>query len=257
MTTTPAGSASSPRRIDLAGAVNFRDLGGYRTTDGRQVQWGRLYRSDSLAELTTDDLPRLSALGLRSICDLRHESERRAKPDRLPPGSTAELHQIGFYPHRAEMLFQQLAARSISAAEVEEFLRDAYGAFPIAQATTYRAVLEMLVADEAIPALIHCTSGKDRTGFGAAVVLMALNVPRETIVADYLLTNDYRRDLSFMIGEGVDPQVQAALKQAHPSYIGAAFETIDRQWGSSSAFIEDGLGFTPESRRRLQDLLLA
>ncbi len=257
MTTKPAGFTSFPRRIEFAGAVNFRDLGGYRTTDGRHVQWGRLYRSDSLAELTTDDLPRLSALGLRSIFDLRHASERRAKPDRLPPGSTAELHQIGFYPHRAETLFQQLAARTVSAAEVEQFLRDAYGAFPIAQATTYRAVLEMLVAEEAIPALIHCTSGKDRTGFAAAVVLMALNVPRETIVADYLLTNDYRRDLSFMIGEGVDPQVQAALKQAHPSYIGAAFETIDRQWGSSSAFIEDGLGFTPESRRRLQDLLLA
>ena len=257
MTPKAAGSKNSQRRIALAGAVNFRDLGGYRTTDGRELKWGRLYRSDSLSELTADDLARLSVLGLRSICDLRHESERRAKPDRLPAGSTAELHQLGFYPHRSETLFQKLAARTISAAEVEQFLRDAYGAFPISQAATYRAVLEVLIGVDAIPALIHCTSGKDRTGFGAAVILMALGVPRETIVVDYLLTNDYRRDLSFMIGEGVDPQVQAALKQAHPSYIAAAFETIDREWGSSTAFIEDGLGFTPESRRRLQHLLLA
>jgi protein-tyrosine phosphatase len=237
--------------------VNFRDLGGYRAEDGRQVRWRRIYRSDSLAELTNDDLVTLSALGLRSICDLRHESERLAKPDRLPTGPFATLHQIGFFPHRAEKLFSKLKARTISATEVEDFLCDAYRAFPVAQASTYGAVLEMLVADEAVPALVHCTSGKDRTGFAAAVILMALGVPRETIVADYLLTNDYRRDLSFMIGEGIAPEVQAALKQAHPSYIAAAFETIDRQWGSDAAFIHDGLGFTPESRRRLQALLLA
>jgi protein-tyrosine phosphatase len=118
-------------------------------------------------------------------------------------------------------------------------------------------VLEMLIADEALPALIHCTSGKDRTGWGIAVIFMALGVSREVIVDDYVLTNDYRRDLAFMIGEGVDPHVQAALKQAHPSYIAAAFDTIDREWGSDAAFIERGLGFKPASRERLQALLLA
>lgn len=256
MTSLPSGTSTSKRRIELSGAVNFRDLGGYRTEDGRQVQWQRIYRSDSLAELTNGDLAALSRLGLRSICDLRHESERLAKPDRLPPGAPA-LHQIGFFPHRAETLFARLKTQTISKLEVEEFLRDAYRAFPVAQASIYRAILDMLVATEAVPALIHCTSGKDRTGFAAAVVLMALGVPRDTIVADYLLTNDYRRDLSFMIGEGIDTDVQSALKQAHPSYLGAAFETIDRRWGSDAAFIRDGLGFTPESRSRLQALLLA
>ena len=257
MTPPSADATISRRRIELGGAVNFRDLGGYRAIDGRQVRWRHVYRSDSLAELTNDDLVTLSELGLRSICDLRHESERLAKPDRLPTGQLAELHPMGFFPHRAEQLFSQLQSRTISATEVEDFLRDAYRAFPIAQASTYGAVLDMLVAGEAVPALIHCTSGKDRTGFAAAVILMALGVPRETIVADYLLTNDYRRDLSFMIGDGIDAEVQAALKQAHPSYMEAAFDTIDRRWGSDTAFIHDGLGFTPESRQRLQALLLA
>ena len=257
MTPLPEGTADTQRRIELSGAVNFRDLGGYRTEDGRRVRWQRLYRSDSLADLSDDDLDVLASLGLRSVCDLRHESERVKRPDRLPSRSPAVLHQIGFFPHRAEALFQQLAARTISAPEVEEFLRDAYRAFPISQAATYRAVLEMLIADEALPALIHCTSGKDRTGWGIAVIFMALGVSRQVIVDDYVLTNEYRRDLAFMIGEGVDPQVQAALKQAHPSYIAAAFETIDRAWGSDAAFIEDGLGFNPESRKRLQALLLA
>ena len=256
MTSPPEGTANTPRRIELCGAVNFRDLGGYGTEDGRHVRWRRLYRSDSLADLTNDDLDVLASLGLRSVCDLRHESERLRKPDRMPSGSSAALHQIGFFPDRAEALFRQLAARTISAAEVEEFLRDAYRAFPISQAATYGAVLEMLVADDALPALVHCTSGKDRTGFGIAVILMALGVSRDVIVADYLLTNDHRRDLDFMIGEGVDPEVQAALKQAHPTYITAAFATIDREWGSDAVFIEVGLGFSPQSRRLLQALLL-
>jgi len=221
------------------------------------VRWRQLYRSDSLADLTNADLEVLSEIGLRSICDLRHESERVKKPDRLPSGSLASLHHIGFFPHRAESLFKRLADRDISAAEVENFLRDAYQAFPIAQRANYRGMLDMLVSDGALPALIHCTSGKDRTGFGIAAVLMALGVPRDVIVADYLLTNEYRRDLAFMIGDGVDPAVQNALKQAHPSYLAAAFDTIDRRWGSDAAYIERGLGFGSEAQDRLRSLLLA
>ncbi len=256
MTSSFLQQSGATRRVELSGAVNFRDLGGYCTADGREIRWRTVYRSDSLADLTNDDLAILSGLGLRSICDLRHESERIKKPDRLPHASATTLHQIGFFPDRAESLFQRLAAKDIAANEVEQFLRDAYSAFPISQAAVYRAVLDMLVGEGALPALIHCTSGKDRTGFGIAVVLMALGVPRDVIVADYVLTNEYRRDLAFMIGEGVDADIQAALKQAHSSYLAAAFDTIDREWGSDEAFIERGLGFSHEARTRLQALLL-
>jgi protein-tyrosine phosphatase len=257
MTSLPFEPPIFTRRVELSGAVNFRDLGGYRSTDGRQVRWRQLYRSDSLADLTDADLDVLSGIGLRSVCDLRHESERVKRPDKLPSGSPASLHQIGFFPHRAESLFKRLADKDISASEVEEFLCAAYRAFPIAQRVIYKGVLDILVADGALPALIHCTSGKDRTGFGVAVVLMALGVPRDVIVADYLLTNEYRRDLAFMIGDGVDPAVQNALKQAHPSYLAAAFDTIDQHWGSDAAYIERGLGFSGEDQERLRSLLLA
>src|SRR6516225_4954083 len=160
MTSLPFEPPIFTRRVELSGAVNFRDLGGYRSTDGRQVRWRQLYRSDSLADLTDADLDVLSGIGLRSVCDLRHESERVKRPDKLPSGSPASLHQIGFFPHRAESLFKRLADKDISASEVEEFLCAAYRAFPIAQRVIYKGVLDILVADGALPALIHCTSGK-------------------------------------------------------------------------------------------------
>jgi protein-tyrosine phosphatase len=246
----------TPRRVPLRGAVNFRDLGGYRTADGRAVKWRTVYRSDSLADLDAEDLAEVAALGLRSLFDLRHDHERERLPNRLPEGDTTTVHNIGFFPHGVEQMLRDVRAGRATPAEVDELFREMYRRLPLDHAEVYGELLQRLVQPDALPAVFHCTSGKDRTGFAAVVLLTALGVPRATIVEDYLLTNQFRRDLRALLGHDVDPALLDIVKQAHPDYLGAAFASVDARWGSDDAFLEQGLGFAPEQRVQLQALLL-
>lgn len=244
------------RRLPLTGAVNFRDVGGYPAACGRTVRWGLLLRSDSLAELTEADQAMVHALGLRSVFDLRQAVERAQRPNRLHPLSAPRTHAIGFYPVGSVALMDGVRARSLSPAQAHALLLQMYRHLPMDHAATYSQLLQTLLLPDALPALIHCTSGKDRTGFGIAVVLMALGVPREVIVEDYLLTNRYRRDLSFMLGTGTDPEVLNVVKAADPQCLAAAFAVIDDRWGGAEGFLREGLGLSAHDQARLQDLLL-
>jgi protein-tyrosine phosphatase len=246
----------SARRVPLAGAVNFRDVGGYAAADGRTVRWGLLHRSDSLAELTEADLETVHALGLRSVFDLRHDSERQQRPSRQHPDARHHTHAIGFFPHGSEALMAGVRGRSLSKDAAHGLLLAMYQHLPVDQAAVYGRMLQTLLLPDALPALVHCTSGKDRTGFGVSVLLTALGVPRETILEDYVLTNRYRRDLGFMLGHDVDAEVLDAVKAADPQFLLAAFEVMDTHWGGVDAFFQHGLGFSDEDRARLQDLML-
>lgn len=244
------------RRLELHGAVNFRDLGGYSAAGGKQVKWGQLFRSDSLAELSDSDMDRLAALGLRSIFDLRHQNERNEKPNRIGQNWSAHTHAIGFYPHGAANLMERIKNRDISHEEVSETLKLMYSKLPVDQASHYTSLLKKLVAPGALPALIHCTSGKDRTGFASAVILLALGVERDTIMTDYTLTNQFRRDLTFMLGEGADPAVVRVVQGAEAEYLSAAFNTIDTVWGSNTEYLRKGLEFSVQEQEQLQAVLL-
>lgn len=252
--------AGHERRILLAGAVNFRDIGGYRAADGRTVKWGMLLRSDSLAELTDADVARVRSLALCSIFDLRHPHERERRPNRLPPGDAAgpapRVHGIGFYPHGAEALMAGVRDRSLSPEQARALLLEMYRRLPRDHVPVYASLLRTLLHPDALPALIHCTSGKDRTGFAVAVVMMALGIPRRTILEDYVLTDRYRRDLSFMVGDDVDSEVLDVVKAAAPEFLQAAFGVIDGFWGGERAFLRDGLGLSDCDRIRLQDRML-
>ena len=251
----PAGQQQE-RRLTLSGAVNFRDLGGYRSRGGRHTAWKRLYRADALSDLTDLDLEALAKLRLRSICDFRLETERRHKPDRLPPGTSLQVHTISFAPEGTLDMWRDIKAGRLSIVEAEARMEDHYRRFAIEHAAEYRRMLDMLLTPDALPALIHCTSGKDRTGFAAAVILMALDIPRETIVEDYLLSDRYRRDLSHLFSDAADPGVVGAITQAHPRYLAAAFDAIDQRWGSEQAYLREGLGLSEAGRQKLQALLL-
>lgn len=244
------------RRLDLEGAVNFRDLGGYVVADGRAIRWGQLFRSDSLADLTDGDIARIGMLKLRSIFDLRHQHERSDRPNRIDSAWQVRTHAIGFYPHGAEALMARVRARDLSPRAVSETFTQMYSRLPVDQASSYAQLLQELVVPGALPALIHCTSGKDRTGFAVAVVLLALGVDRETIIADYTLTNQFRRDLAFMVGEGADPTIVRLVQGAEPEYLSAAFAALERTWGSAVAYLREGLGFSAEQQARLQAVLL-
>lgn len=255
MTRLAEGERSGgPRRLPLRGAVNCRDLGGYATRDGRQVRWGRLFRSDSLAELDPTDLAQLDRLGLHTVVDLRAPSEREHKPNRALPGPPRQ-HAFGFMPHRGDELIAQARAGTLTVAQVEARVREIYTRFVTEQAPVYARLLQLMHGG-ALPLLFHCTSGRDRTGFASAVVLMALGVPRHTIAEDYALSNAYRRDLTFQLGHALNAEVMAALTQSHPGYLAAAFAAIDEHWGDETTYLREALGLTAQDQATLQAHLL-
>lgn len=241
------------RRIALDGTVNLRDLGGYETEGGRRVRWGRLFRSDSLADLSDADLERLGALGLRTVCDLRDPQERDTRPNRAL-GDAVRVHEIPVLPSSVKGVW--VGVGSMEVAAIEAWLADLFRSMALEHRPQYARVLDVLLEPGALPAIIHCTSGRDRTGFAAMIVLAALGVPRATIVEDYLLSDIAHRDIEFLIGTGVDEAKVAAMTTPRAEYVLAGFAAMEEAFGSVDGYLRDAVGLDDERRRRLQELLL-
>ena len=153
------------RRLEFEGAVNFRDMGGYPAGAGRETRWHTLYRADSLADLTAADLERLQALGLRALIDFRLPEERHAKPDRLPDGHAITIIEPGFVPAGTLDMLRLVRSGTIEPHEIERRVIAQYRLFGIDHLAEYRRVMEAATRADSYPLLLHCTSGKDRTGF--------------------------------------------------------------------------------------------
>ncbi|HXT09459.1 MAG TPA: tyrosine-protein phosphatase [Roseiarcus sp.] len=248
-------SANLPRRLEFEGAVNFRDLGGYSAAGGRRTRWRRLFRSDSLADLTADDLRRLQALHVQGLIDFRTEAERRLKPNRLPPGSPIRTLAIGFLPEGTLQMLEEVRAGAISTAQLERRVMSQYRKFGVDHVEQYRQAFDFAADARNYPLLIHCTSGKDRTGFASALLLLAVGVPRDVVMHDYELTNQYRRDVSHLFGPATPDDVIALLLSAQSHYLEAALDEIVRVHGSFEAFLTGQLGLDARKRARLVELL--
>jgi protein-tyrosine phosphatase len=245
----------SDRRLSFDGAVNFRDLGGYDAGQGRCTCWRRIFRSDSLAELTEADWIRLTALNLSAVIDFRVPEERQRHPNRLPPDAGFRTIEIGFWPEGVAETLTALREGIIDVARIERDTLNQYRRYPVEHEAEYRLMLETVEEAAGRPLLIHCVSGKDRTGFGAAIILMALGVSRTLILEDYVLTNSYRRDISHLMPPRTAPAIARAFTDANPRYLEAAFAAIDRKYGSADAYLEKGLGFDDRRRMKLRALL--
>lgn len=241
------------RHLALDGAPNFRDLGGYETSDGHHVKWGLLYRSDNLAHLTDADLAKVSGLGIKLVCDFRTDPEKQDEPDRLP---AANLPAVAALPIGAEsFLVKDLRARirsgDLAGLDLRQMMIEGNRQFATKYAGQYAAMLERISKPENLPAVVHCTAGKDRAGFASAVILTVLGVPRETVMADYLLTNHYtarkteRRLLLielFSFGRA-DTDALRPLFGVEPEYLEAAFAEIDKVYGDFDSYRRNALGF--------------
>jgi protein-tyrosine phosphatase len=173
------------RTLPLTGGVNFRDLGGYRTADGRAVRWGRVYRAGSLAELTDADVTYLERLGLRLSCDLRSPDEAERRPDRLPPGAAGLHRPIVAEVGRLRRIVTLFRLRH----RIQELLQNAYVIMLDQNGAIFAEVIRLAADPANLPLVVHCTAGKDRTGLAAALLLLTLGVPEETVIADYTLSN--------------------------------------------------------------------
>lgn len=256
MTTDARDVPPLPRVVVLEGCSNLRDLGGYRTADGRTVRFGRVFRSASLAALTERDLAAFAATGIRTVCDLRGEHETTRAPSRLPEGAAApEVVRLPIEPRVGASLRDLLAREEATGEDVHDLLRTAYAAYATDHLPRYRALFDLVLREERLPLLFHCSAGKDRTGFGAALVLTALGVPRETVIADYLATNRiWKRERA--LPPDTPDDIREALLGAHRPLIESALGRAAADHGGLDALLENGLGLDPARLGRLRESLL-
>jgi protein-tyrosine phosphatase len=240
-----------PHVIHLEGGSNLRDLGGYRTADGRRVRTGHVYRSAALHALTEADLATLQGLGVRVICDFRGDGERARYPTKIVDMT---IHELTIAPTIGASLRDLIANRNATEADVMEVMQLAYAAYATDWHHRYRAMFDLLLESDA-PLLFHCTAGKDRTGFGAALLLAALGVPEETIRADYMATNRlWHGDPE--LAATLPPGVGAMLLSVHPAFLTAAFDAIHAAHGSMDTYLEQRIGLDPTRLAALRARLL-
>lgn len=251
---------NAARRLPaLEGGQNFRDMGGYRSSDGRTVRWRRLYRSGSMSRLTPADYETLAALNIKTVCDLRTTEERQNEPN-----AWAEAAGVAYwyrdYGHSFGELRSTLNTELATLGDARAAMIASYRRLPFEQAPAYREVFVRLSTGD-VPLVFNCSVGKDRTGTLAALVLSALGVPRETIVEDYTLTNRVLDRNRFRVAGGGDrrrisPDVIAAALEAHPSYISAAFDAVHESHGSIEGYLADILALGDHDLAQLRAALL-
>ncbi|PXX54107.1 protein-tyrosine phosphatase [Nocardia tenerifensis] len=232
----PAASAVAfDRALNLQGVQNARDVGGYRTVTGQTVRTGLVYRTGQLNNATPADLADLSGRQVRVVDDLRTVFERTIGPDKVPAGAISNWDDvIGQAP-------PEVLASTLTGGD------SLYRAFITAPGANegFAAVLHDIIdTDGAV--LFHCTAGKDRTGWTAAVLLTLLGVDRDTVNQDYLLSNEFRN------ARADDP-----MNGVQQSWLDAAFDQANKTYGSFDDYVRDGLKLTDDDRTALRAKLLA
>jgi protein-tyrosine phosphatase len=241
-------SHTPPRHLNLSGASNFRDLGGYPGRDGRIVRWRQIFRSNHLGHLTEADIEALRPLGLKSAFDFRGTEERVAATCGL---AEVAVHSLPIEPTVVAALRARLAeGAALSSADALEVMRDSYRNYVRYNTPSFRALFAHLLEDRA-PLVIHCTAGKDRTGFACALIQHALAVPEEVIAEDYLLINRfYRRDPG--ASGDLPDDVKLVLGSVEASFLAAAFEAISADYGDLESYFSEGLGLGAGERAALE-----
>jgi len=252
---------TSERRLPLACCDNFRDLGGYETRDGHSVRWDRLYRTSDLSKLTRSDLEYLSQFDVKLVCDFRSENERKARPDRTiddePELLDLPVDQEGI---DANELREKIRTGGLVGLGAEKLMQNTYRAFVTDYSTEWSAMFQRLAREENLPTVVHCTAGKDRTGFASALVLLALNVPDEVVFEDYVSTNYYQQNFLRTVLRWVpfysffrtDPEDLLPLIEARPEYLQAALDEMVARYGSVDAYLEQALGVDARMRAQLR-----
>ena len=180
------------RLLPLEGGRNFRDIGGYKTKDGKSVKWGQVFRSGTMVGLTDTDYDYLSSAGIAVICDFRSESERKNEPTnwQAPNGEYVTFPDAVGEMGMMSGFMEILKGPDPSPEKISKVMADSYPDMAKQYAPHYTEVFDRLAGGD-IPLAFNCSAGKDRAGTSAALILTALGVPKETVVEDYALSEAY------------------------------------------------------------------
>jgi protein-tyrosine phosphatase len=275
---TPAGALpqlapgqSLGLALGMPTVPHLRDVGGYKTRDGATVARELAYRSDTFYPMTAGDDRKLEILRLKNDYDLRTTAEAKAEPDEMPPGveyhllnvladaksaAPAELEKLLHEPKKANV--------ALGGGKIEALFEEGYREFidlPSAK-QSYRTLFLSLADPEELPAVFHCTTGKDRTGWAAAALLTLLGVPPETVMEDYMRTNEYtlpqfKRTIDEFVAAGGDRDIAVAVFGVKREYLEASFDEMHKRYGSIENYFSEGLGIDAAGQQVLRERFLS
>lgn len=269
----------STRLVNLDGTDNFRDCGGYETIEGRRVKWGLLYRSDQLSNISERDVAFLKNMGLKTIVDYRSKSEASAAPNK-------EIFGVNTYSLDPNAKIAQLAAGSIDDdvnksildllkehkfhpekyGDPEENMYKQYKKFIYSDSSkkAYREFIKLILNEHNLPLVQHCRGGKDRTGIGVAIILLALGVREECVIYDYTLTTQYRvtknkKQMNLYKKYTKDEKtltLLSTLQQSKAIYMETAINEMKNTYGSIDSYLKDALGINQIVKEKLKEIFL-
>ncbi len=263
---TPDPGAS----IAVASLPNLRELGGWQTAGGGRVRRGLLYRSTALGKLSDADLELVGALGLRCVYDFRTEAERTDEPDRVPAGAEyvvvdvlADAPGAGPAQLLAVLGDPPKAAEMLSGGKAEALFEHGYRQLVVLDSALrgYHRFFSEVAQEPHRPALYHCTTGKDRTGWASAALLMLLGVSEDDVLREYLLTNEQlvpalQPILDQFAANGGDPDILRPVIGVEQGYLAAALDEMHTRYGTIERYFTDGLGLGPDVQAALRDALI-
>lgn len=263
----PAEQRPAHRLLNFEGISNFRDLGGYTTGDDRHVKWGKLYRSGTFAEASRADLAGLSVLELETFIDFRSSLEKTEEPNRLPdpPGFTVVEIPVLDDGNKALVgeIMDRVESGDFDGFDPNQAMLMANRQFAGEFTPQFKEFVHTVLAADGAPVLWHCSAGKDRSGFAAAILLRILGVPQETIMRDYMASKapaleartGQLRMLELIKGEEAARKL-TILMGVEEAWLRAGFAQLDTTWGSFDNYVEKGLQLSADDIQRLRHNLL-
>lgn len=244
------------RSTAMDSVQNLRDMGGYFTDDDRMVRWGKVFRSGQLGHLSGWDTTRLDNLRIKTIIDLRTDAEADPEPIRY---TKARVIRVPVSIGRYEEVRQRMAEGRIRKGDAQIYMEDEYLQFITDNTPRLAEAIRPFLDEANYPILVCCSYGKDRTGFLSALLLTAIGVPYETIVADYLTSNQYidttpLREVALHFSTDAQESLTVLLT-ANRELMDLAFAKIRKDYGSTERYLTEGMSLTDRERRRLKEIL--
>ena len=245
------------RNVNIRGIQNFRDLGGYKSEAGKNVRWGMLYRSAQIDSLDCSAQRELRNIGIKTIIDLR-SPEERANYAQLQEGFN--MVHIPIQTGNMEYILQGIQEGRIKGDTINRIVERMNRELVMNYREEFKKLFEILLVPDNYPAIIHCSSGKGRTGVASALVLSALGVNEEVIMQDYRLSNDYfniPKASKYAYKLPVNSQEAiTAVYTSKEDFLNAAREEIEQTYGDVPTYLSKGLNLNTEDIRKLRKILL-